>query len=65
MQILLIVLATLHLTPVTQKKPICDIPKGIALRLRRICDNDKTFDKHSTEHLNYLIAGEHKPSLVK
>ena len=26
------------------KNNICKIPKGIALRLRRICDDDKTFD---------------------
>ena len=47
------------------KNNICNIPKGIALRLRRICDNDETFDKRSTEYQNYLIAREHKPSLVK
>ena len=40
MQNQLIVLAALHLTPVTQKNNICNIPKGIALRLRRICDDD-------------------------
>ena len=44
---------------------IRNIPKGIALRLRRICDDDETFDTHSTECQNYLIAREHKPSLVK
>ena len=63
MQNQLIVLATLLLTPVAQK--ICNIPKGISLRLRRICDDDETFDKRSTEYQNYLIAREHKPSLVK
>ena len=47
------------------KNNICNIPKGIALRLRRICDNDKTFYKRSIEYQNYLIAREHKPSLVK
>ena len=47
------------------KNNICNIPKGIALRLRRICDDDETFDKRSTEYQNYLIAREHKPSLVK
>ena len=25
------------------KKNICNIPRGIALRLRRICDGDETF----------------------
>ena len=47
------------------KNNICNIPKGIASRLRRICDDDETCDKRSTEHQNYLIAREHKPSLVK
>ena len=32
------------------KNNICNITKGIALRLRRICDNDETFDKRSTEY---------------
>ena len=64
MQNLLIVLATLHLTPVTQKIYICNIPKGIALRLRRICDDDEVFDKRSTEYQNYIIAREHKPLLA-
>ena len=27
------------------KNNICNIPKGIALRLRRICDDDETFEK--------------------
>ena len=44
---------------------ICNIPKGIALRLSHICDNDETFDKHFTEYQNYLIVREHKPSLAK
>ena len=39
--------------------------KGIALRLRRICEYDETFDKCSTDYHNYLIATEHKSSLVK
>ena len=47
------------------KNNICNIPKGIALRLRRICNDDETFYKRSTEYQNYLIAREHKPSLVK
>ena len=47
------------------KNNICNIPKSIPLRLRRICDDDKTFDKPSIEYQNYLIAREHKPSLVK
>ena len=47
------------------KNDICNIPKGIALRLRRICDDDETFDKRSSEYQNYLIAREHKPLHVK
>ena len=47
------------------KNNIYNITKDIALRLRRICDNDETFEKRSTEYQNYLIAREHKPSLVK
>ena len=38
------VLAALHLTPATQKN-ICNIAKDIALRLRRIYNNDETFNK--------------------
>ena len=44
---------------------ICNIPKGIALRLMRNFDDDETFDKRSTEYQSYLIAREHKTSLVK
>ena len=47
------------------KNTIWNIPKSIALRLRCISDDDKTFDKHSTEYQNYLIAREHKSSLFK
>ena len=40
--------------------------RGIALRLRRICDDDdETFEKRSSEYQNYLIARNHKPSIVK
>ena len=44
---------------------ICNIPKGIALRHRRICDDDETFNKRSEEYQRYLVAREHNPSLVK
>ena len=37
-------------------KNICNIPKGIALRLKRICYDNETFDKTSLEYQNYLIA---------
>ena len=60
-----IVLAIPHLTPAIQKSNICNKPRGIALRLRRICDDDETFEKRSTEYQNDLIARDHKPSIVK
>ena len=47
------------------KNNICNIPRGIALRLRKICDDDETFKKRSSEYQNYLIARDHKPSMVK
>ena len=47
------------------KSNICNITKGIILRLRRICDDDETYDKRSTEYQNYLIARERKSSVVK
>ena len=47
------------------KKSRCNLPKGIVLRLRRICDGDATFDKRSSEYQNYLIAREREPSTVK
>ena len=53
------------LIPGYPKKNICNLPKGIVLRLRRICDYDATFDKISSEYQNYLIAREHEPSKVK
>ena len=39
--------------------------KGIALRLRRICDSDEKFDVQSPEYLNYLIVRDYNPTLVK
>ena len=38
------------------KKNINNVPKGIALRLRRICDTDEKFDIRSYKYQNYLIA---------
>ena len=32
------------------------MPKRVALRLRRICDSDEKFEKHSTEYQSYLIS---------
>ena len=47
------------------KNNICNIPRGIALRLRRICDDDETFEKRSLEYQNCLIARDQNPSIVK
>ena len=47
------------------KNNICNIPRGIAVRIRRICDDDETFEKRSSEYQNYLIARDHKTSIVK
>ena len=47
------------------KNNICNIPRGIAVRIRRICDGDETFEKRSSEYQSYLIARDHKTSLVK
>ena len=47
------------------KTNIENIPKGVALRLRRICDSDSKFEKRRAEYQNYLIARDYKPSKVK
>ena len=47
------------------KSNIENIPKGVALRLRRICDSDNKFEKHSKEYKNYFIARDYKPRKVK
>ena len=47
------------------KRNINNVPKGIALRLRRICDSDEKFDIRSNEYQNHLIARDYNPTLVK
>ena len=47
------------------RKNIEKVPEGVALRLRRICDNDEKFDNRSIEYQKYLIARDYKPHLVK
>ena len=46
------------------RKSINNIPHGIALRLRRICDSDEKFKQRSEEYKNYLIARDYHPGLV-
>ena len=47
------------------KNNIENIPKGVALQLRRICDSDEKFEKHTAEYQNYLIAKNYNPGKVK
>ena len=47
------------------KNNIENIPKGVALRLRRICYSEEKFEKHSAEYQNYLIARDYKPGKKK
>ena len=47
------------------KNNVENIPKDVALRLRKICDSDKKFEKRSAEYENYLIARDCKPGKVK
>ena len=46
-------------------KNIRNVPKGIALRLRRICDTDEKYNQCSNEYQNYLIGREYNPTLVE
>ena len=44
---------------------IKNVPKGIALRLRRICDSYEKYDERSEEYQKYLIARDYQPGSVK
>ena len=44
---------------------INNVPRGIALRLKRICDSDEKFTVRSNEYKNYLIARDYKPKVVE
>ena len=46
-------------------KKIRNVPKGIALRLRRIFDTDENYNQHSSEYQHYLIGRECNPTLIK
>ena len=46
------------------RKSINNIPHGIALRLRRICDSDEKLKHWSEKYKNYLIARDYHPGLV-
>ena len=47
------------------KSNIENIPQGVALRLRRICDSDNKCEKCSKEYQNYFIARDYKPRKVR
>ena len=44
---------------------IRNVPKGIDLRLRRICDSDEKYDEQSEEYQKHLIARDYQPGSVK
>ena len=55
-----------YVLPITcyPSKGINNIPHGVALRLRRMCDSDRKFKHWSEEYKNYLIAWDYHPGLV-
>ena len=44
---------------------IKNVPKDIALRLRRIRDSDEKYDEQSEKYQKYLIARDYQPGSVK
>ena len=38
------------------KNSIENVPKGVALRLRRICDSDNKFGEHSVQYITIFIS---------
>ena len=44
---------------------IKNVPRGIPLRLKRICDSDEKVTARSNEYKNYLIAREYKPNVAQ
>ena len=48
-----------------RKRNIENIPKGVAMRLRRIYDSDNKSQKRSKEYQNYFMARDYKPSKVR
>ena len=47
------------------KSNIENIPEGVALRLRRICDSDNKYEKCNKEYQNYFINRDYKPRKVR
>ena len=44
---------------------INNIPRGIALKLKRLCNSDEKFTVRSNKYKNYLTAREYKPKVVE
>ena len=42
-----------------------NVPKGVALQLRRICDSDDKFEERSVQYQKCLVARDYKVKLVK
>ena len=47
------------------KRNIGNVPKGVALRLRRICDSDQRVKAQNSEYQQYLIARDYRSALVR
>ena len=44
---------------------IKNVPNGIAVRLRRICDSDEKYDERSEGYQKYLIARDYQPGSLE
>ena len=55
----------LHSTSCHKSSSINGIPKGIALRLRRICSTTQEYQSKAKEYSSYLVARDHNPKTVK
>ena len=65
-----IVLAIIHLTPAILKNNICKIPRGIALLVGRISDNDETFKNnlsilHADENMKKIFPSKSNKTLYR
>ena len=47
------------------RKNINNVPRGIALRFKRICDSDEKLAARCTEYKNYLIARDYESKVVE
>ena len=45
----------LQATSCHEKTTINIVPKGVALRLRRICSNNNNYQKKASEYTNHLV----------